>query len=86
MSQKSVKHCPKCGAISKVTDSRLRTAKGVKMQRLARRRECPKCGHKYSTVEMPYGEYRDLMALKERLRIIAAAQNKRTNHEENTDV
>jgi transcriptional regulator NrdR family protein len=66
--KESVKHCPKCGSITLVRDSRLRTARGVKMQRLARRRICPKCGYVYSTVEMPESEYKQLMNLKEMVR------------------
>ena len=38
------------------------------MQRLGRRRVCPKCGYSYNTVEMPESEYKQLMNLKEMVR------------------
>lgn len=69
----SVKHCPKCGGKTLISDSRIRYSKGAKIRRLARRRYCvnPECGHRHSTVEMPQREYDDLMRIRELLRKIA---------------
>jgi transcriptional regulator NrdR family protein len=64
----SVKHCPKCKYQTQIKDSRIRQARGLKMQRLLRRRVCPKCGHIFNTVEMPEKEYKDLIVVQKMLK------------------
>jgi transcriptional regulator NrdR family protein len=64
----SVKNCPKCGSTTLVRNSRVRKQKWAKMARLGRRRVCPKCGYRYSTVEMPESEYLSLMGIRAALK------------------
>lgn len=71
MSELSIKHCSQCGTKTLINDSRIRTAKGAHLQRLARRRYCPNCGHKFSTVEIPQHEYDDLIRVKRMLQTLA---------------
>jgi len=49
-----VKHC-ECGAITHVRDSRETASKDIR-----RRRECGKCGHRITTVELRIGELNQL--------------------------
>lgn len=85
MSDLSVKHCPKCHSVTQVRDSRTRKSKGAKMQRLGRRRVCPKCGYTYSTVEMPESEYKQLMTLRTLVRDIKGEIDEPVSHSLPTD-
>ena len=55
------------------------------MQRLGRRRVCPKCGYTYSTVEMPESEYKQLMTLRTLVRDIQGEIDEPVSHSLPTD-
>ena len=53
----NVRMCTKCNVQSEVLDSRARK------EGWHRRRQCPNCGRRWNTVEIPMDEYKVLMAL-----------------------
>lgn len=60
----NVKYCPMCMNITQVVDVR------DKDRELMRRRKCPKCGHRFTTIEMMYEEVEDkkrVLTLADRL-------------------
>ena len=48
--------CPECGGHTDVIDSRITTNGYVR-----RRRKCLYCGNRYSSVEIPFDEYKQLL-------------------------
>lgn len=46
-------NCPKCGALSKVIDTRLHDSGGIR-----RRRSCLECGYRWMTLELDYNAVR----------------------------
>ncbi len=69
----SVKHCHKCGEKTLISDSRVRKDDRIPdaVPRLARRRYCPTCGAKHTTVEIMQAEYDELITIRELLRKVA---------------
>lgn len=46
-----MRDCPNCGTQTKVTDSRCYSDGFIK-----RRRACPQCNHRHTTVEIPWDD------------------------------
>lgn len=58
MNKGSLKRCPKCYCPNaKTTDSRVRESEFV-----ARRKLCPNCKHRWSTIEVPFEVWRSVDA------------------------
>lgn len=52
----AMKFCKKCGSDSRIYDSRINADGSV-----VRRRKCYQCGRKWTTIEIDYWEYKELL-------------------------
>lgn len=57
-------NCPKCESKTEV----LETRKTVYYDAVKRRRECPSCGHRFTTKECSQEKFKELLFVKEELK------------------
>ena len=70
--------CPQCGARMSVKESRQAAVAGQRT--LRRRRECPRCRYRLSTVEVVWPFPDGLLALRARLLLLSPLVTKLTEH------